>query len=465
LEGVSKTQVPPATFLGLRRTAWIEIAIFFIAMLVLDYTVGHGIRFFAVSPHPFWIIVLLISIQYGTNEGVVTALIATLILLSGNIPTQSVMQDRFEYIIYLIKNPLLWFAAAIFIGELRVRQIKERDDLRYSLSLAEEREATIAESYESLKKIKESMELHIAGEMQTALKAYQVFKKLESLSKEEILLGAKDLMSVLINPKKYSVYALTTRGFELITSEGWEKKDSFAEIFLSTTLLYREIASRQRVLCVINLEDRDFLENEGVLAAPIFDPEGGEVFGMIKVELIPFLQLKVTTIETLKLIGEWIGKAYSNRLAFERAKEASLLNPQTLLFSPTFFDYQRDFITALGKRLNFDVTLVKIILLNADELTIRDKLHAGRLLNRVVKMALRSVDRFNQPFEYQKMGGEFAVLLPGTTKESAQVVVERMKERLAEYPEAMSLFRFEYHILALYEHKEPTFKTSSPEET
>jgi polysaccharide biosynthesis protein PelD len=455
LEAVAKShpQAPPTHFLGLRRTAWIEMLIFFSLMLVLDYFFGHRDRFFTVSPHPFWIIVILISVQYGTNEGVIAALIATLLLLFGNLPGQSVLQDRFEYIIYLIKNPLLWFVASIFIGELRVRQIRERDDLRYALSLAEEREATIAESYESLKKIKENMELHIAGEMQTALRAYQVFKKLESLSKEEILLGAKDLMTVLVNPKKYSVYALTTRGFEMIISEGWEEKDSFTELFLATTVMYREIASRQRVLCVINLEDREILGNEGVLAAPILDPEGGEVFGMLKIELIPFLQLKVTTIETLKLIGEWIGKAYSNKLAFERAKEASLLNPQTLLFSPTFFDYQRDFITALGKRLNFDVTLVKIVLTNADELTIRDKLHAGRLLNRVVKVALRAVDKFNQPFEYQKMGGEFAVLLPGTSKENAHVVVQRMKEHLTEYPEAMTLFHFEYHIIALYEHQ------------
>jgi len=449
-----KSQIVRTKFLGLRRTAWIEISIFFCVVLILDQFLGHGNRFFTVSPHPFWIIILLISVQYGTNEGVVAALLATLVLLLGPVPTQSASQDRFEYIIYLTKNPLLWFVTAIFIGELRVRQIKEIDDLNYALSLAEEREATIAESYESLKKIKENMELHIAGEMQTALKAYQVFKKLESLSKEEILLGAKDLISVLINPKKYSVFAITPRGLEMITAEGWQEKDSFTEIFLATTVLYREIASRQRVLSVINLEDRDLLENEGVLAAPIFDPEGGEVFGMIKIELIPFLQLKVTTIETLKLIGEWIGKAYSNKLTFERAKEASLLNPQTLLFSPTFFDYQRDFITALGKRLNFDVTLVKIVLTNADDLTIRDKLHAGRLLNRVVKVALRSVDRFNQPFEYQKMGGEFAILLPGTSKDNAQIVVERMKERLGDYPEAMNLFHFEYHILVLYEHKD-----------
>jgi hypothetical protein len=295
------------------------------------------------------------------------------------------------------------------------------------------------------------MELHIAGEMQTALRAYQVFKKLESLSKEEILLGAKDLMSVLVNPKKFSVYALTQRGLEMITNEGWEAKDTFAELFLPATVIYREIVSRQRIMSVINQEDRQFMENEGVLAAPIIDPEGGEVHGMIKIELIPFLQLKVTTIETLKLIGEWIGKAYANRLAFERAKEASFVNPQTLLFSPTFFDYQREFMAELGKRLKFDVSLIKVFLTNADKLSIRDKLHAGRLLNRVVKSSLRGVDKFNQPFEYQKQGGEFAILLPGTSKENAQIVVDRIKERLTDYPEALSLFHFEYHIISLYE--------------
>lgn len=447
----ARNQPSPSKFLGLRTTAWLEMVIFFCVVFVIDFLFGRRDRFFFISPHPFWIIVLLISVQYGTNEGVVAAFISTCILLFGNLPEQTVLQDRFEYIIYLIKNPLLWFVAAVFIGEVRVRQMQERDELRYALSLSEEREATIAESYESLKKIKENMELHIAGEMQTALRAYQVFKKLESLSKEEILLGAKDLMAVLVNPKKYSVYALTPKGLELLSNQGWEAKDTFAELFLPTTVIYREIVSRQRIMSVINQGDRQFLEDEGVLAAPIVDTESGEVYGMIKIELIPFLQLKVTTIETLKLIGEWIGKAYANRVAFDHAKEGSFVNPQTLLFSPTFFDYQRDFMAALGKRLNFDVSLIKIFLKNVDQLSIRDKLHAGRLLNRIVKSSLRDVDKFNQPFEYQKQGGEFAILLPGTSKKNAQIVVDRIKERLADYPEALSLFHFEYHIIGLHE--------------
>jgi polysaccharide biosynthesis protein PelD len=451
LDAEAKKMGTNTRFLSIERTAWIEMALFFTFAIGADYVFGSKNRFFNVAPHPFWIIVLLMAIQYGTNVGIIAAFLSTAFLLLGNLPEQSVLQDRFEYAVFVIKNPLLWFVAAILIGELRVRQMRERDDLRYALSLAEEREATIAESYESLKKIKENMEMHIAGEMQTALRAYQVFKRLESLSKEEILLGARDLMTVLVNPKKSSVFALTPRGLEMISSLGWEEKDHFSEIFLPTTIIYREIVSRQRVMSVINQEDRQFMENEGVLAAPIIDPDAGEVYGMIKVELIPFLQLKVTTIETLKLVGEWVGKAYSNKLAFERAKEASFVNPQTLLFSPTFFDYQKDFITTLAKRLNFNVCLVKVFLMNADALTIRDKLHAGRLLNRVVKTSLRGADKFNQPFEYQKQGGEFAILLPGTSKEHAQIVVDRIKERLKEYPEALSLFQFEYHIIVLYE--------------
>lgn len=54
------------------------------------------------------------------------------------------------------------------------------------------------------------------------------------------------------------------------------------------------------------------------------------------------------------------------------------------------------------------------------------------------------------------MGGEFAVLLPGTPKANAQIVIDRLRERLADYPEALSLFHFDFHVVALHEEKAKT---------
>ncbi len=119
-------------FLGLRLVAWIEMLIFFCLMFAIAFIFRIPFNYFSVSPHPFWIIVILMAAQYGTNEGLVAAIISTCVLLLGPLPTQDILQDRFQYFFILVKTPLLWFIAAVIFGELRKRQIRERDHLKKS---------------------------------------------------------------------------------------------------------------------------------------------------------------------------------------------------------------------------------------------------------------------------------------------------------------------------------------------
>lgn len=76
----------PRELFGLRATALIEMAIFFAVALGLDALVFDGDRFREVAPHPFWALVILVSLQYGTNEGLLAAIFSSAALLVGNIP-------------------------------------------------------------------------------------------------------------------------------------------------------------------------------------------------------------------------------------------------------------------------------------------------------------------------------------------------------------------------------------------
>jgi len=67
----------------------LEIVFLLAVVLMVDHTFFAGDRFWGVQPHPFFFIVLLISVQYGAIEGLVTALLASTALLAGNIPEQN----------------------------------------------------------------------------------------------------------------------------------------------------------------------------------------------------------------------------------------------------------------------------------------------------------------------------------------------------------------------------------------
>ena len=76
----------PRRLLGVRVAAWVEIALFFVAVLAIDALLLDGDRFWDVRPHPFWLIVILVAVQYGANASLVAALTASLALTVGNLP-------------------------------------------------------------------------------------------------------------------------------------------------------------------------------------------------------------------------------------------------------------------------------------------------------------------------------------------------------------------------------------------
>ncbi|QLH35017.1 MAG: hypothetical protein HWD61_01775 [Parachlamydiaceae bacterium] len=52
------------------------------------------------------------------------------------------------------------------------------------------------------------------------------------------------------------------------------------------------------------------LNSEGILAVPILSSPESPAMGMIKIEEMPFQGLKLSTIESLRLIATSLGKAY-----------------------------------------------------------------------------------------------------------------------------------------------------------
>jgi hypothetical protein len=299
----------PKFIFALRTSAWVEIVCFFLILYLISYFLGTSANFYQVSPHPFWILIILISTQYGSNEGLLAALISTLaLLLLGPIPPQNILQDKFEHFLLLAKLPILWFATAIILGELRLRQIHENEALKKASIVATEREKTIAESYKALQVIKERLEIRVASEMSTALMAIASFRELEGGGKEGLIKGTINLVKTLISPEKCSVYFLERDELKRAACDGWDEKDRFAEKIAKGSPLFQEIAINKREISI--LSDPLVLGEDGVLAAPIVS--NNKVFGMIKIESIPFSRLKTEEIESLGLIGQWVGSNFAN---------------------------------------------------------------------------------------------------------------------------------------------------------
>ncbi len=411
--------------LGFRKSALLEIIIFFIIMVLLDIFAFSGNRFFDVSPHPYWIIVLLMAIQYGTAEAVLASIIASFALLAGSMPDQTIYQDKYDYILFVAKHPLMWFTASVILGELRQRHIRERDRLKDELEAANQREENISEAYKRLKDLKETMELRIAGQFRSSIDAYKAAKAIEKLHPTDVLQGIDELVRAVINPQKFSVYVMTAKGLECTITAGWNDTEQYTRVYDANSPIYNEIVGKQHTISVVNSEHERILAEQGVLAGPLINRETGEITGMLKIEKLGFLDLNLGSIETFTAICEWIGMAMTNARNHQVIKSDSVVNPDHQLMTYNYFKRHSDYIATLAKRVGFDVSMVIIKLSNPSLLSEETRKQVAIILSDAVNKTLRKVDL---AFDYRTNGEEYAIVLPSTNIDGANIVVNKIMQ-------------------------------------
>ncbi len=414
----------PVLVLGLRQAAMIELAVFLGGLLILDLIAFSGDRFWFVAPHPFWAVVVLIAMQYGTNEGLVAAVACAGALLLGNIPDQSIDQDTYEFIYEVAFRPALWLGCAVLLGELRMRHLNTERKLRKDLAGSREREETIADAYASLKRVQEKLEVRVASELRTVVSTYKAATELQNQTPGGVLLGAIDLVEAVLNPSKFSLFTINNGILEASLQNGWEAGDRYLTAIKSEHRLFQAVVGEQRFLSAGVPEDDKILAGQALLAGPLFIGGSGEVVGMMKIEDMGFGDLNFTAVENFKVICELMSTALGNARQADRMQRQPALATDSTLHSETFFARQTAFLSALARRVGFPVTVLLLRVENPEDLTPEQIQDMPGVLRDVTSHALRTTD---MAFEYRRSEWEYAIVLPNTPRENARAVAAKLR--------------------------------------
>ncbi len=408
--------------------ALIEIVLFIAATLAIDYFFFNGHRFRDVTLHPFWLMVLLVSVQYGVGEGLVAAIAGAAALWIGNLPPVRLDQDIYGYWLGIAAMPAAWLAAAVLFGELRARDRRRIAMLSQALDDSERQNDTLSRAYDDINAAKRELEARVAGQLKTVFSLYQAAKAIERLGPGEVLSGVAELVRAILSAKRFSVFllkgdALEAVALETVVTEGWGAGERLPERYDAGSILYQSVVGGQRFLCAARKADAEILGDDGMLAGPILSAEG-RVLGMLKIEGLAFLDLNLTAIENFRIVCDWVGTAFSKAKAFENVASDSLYSSERLVLSTSFLERQITFLSALGRRMKFDVTLLEVTITGAAEATEADRLLFARTVGEVVGRSLRTTDL---AFDHKRSGFEFAVLLPGTSTAEARIVADKLE--------------------------------------
>ena len=435
----------PVTIFGVRGSAIIEIIIFLTTFVAYSEILGDGNRFLNCHPHPFWIILLLITVQYGKNEAVFCVILMTFALYFYNKPEPIITESLYDYWLRLTKLPLMWTSAAVILGGLRSRKIDLEQALRDEIEQKNTQNAAITDSYKKLQEINEALERRLAGEVDSAIKIYEAAKTLENLERSKRIDGINDIVSSIMKPNKFSFYTLEENGLKQLSEFGWDN-EGYKTSFDVNSRLFNEVVNHKRILAMINEKDEEILAGEGMLAGPLIDIETGEVHGMLKFEEFGFKQMTLRNLHMFKILCEWIGMAMANMNRIDTANEDSMVDRKHMLYSYNFLKLQSDFLTALAKRMNFYLTKLNIKLTNPNELSENERLEIVLAMGNAIKNSLRQVDQF---FDEKKKGEEFAILLPGTAHDNAEIVINKIKDALKENTKDIKKAKLSYTVQTL----------------
>ncbi len=440
---VDESHVKPAN----RIVAYLELIGFIGVLVAIDYLFQPMDGFENVNPNPYWIPVILLSVQYGVFEGLTAAVAASLAsLLSGVDPGffQLLMDqgpgaafdrasgssfETFTNEDYLIaweyaSQPILWIVSALFVGLLRERLRQRNQELEIDLGQTAQRERVLTDAYNALLETKEQLEVRVAGQLRTVFTLYQAAKAIEKLGPGEVLIGIADLVRAVMQPTKFSLYLLNGSMLEAVTNDGWEDEDTYARVFDSNTAIFREVVGRQRFLSAVNSEDERLLEGQGILAGPLTSVESGEVVGMLKIEKMGFLELHVSSLENFRILSDWVGTAFSNARRFRKAQGNMFLNEDSQLFTDAVYRANTKFMKLLGEKFGLGISAIQVKAAGLDVVRPEQKAAFVAVLKNVVESHM---PEFVQVYEHRQSGRDFALMIPGAHPETAG---PRLAERI-----------------------------------
>jgi hypothetical protein len=172
-EGCSKptdrdaTDKEPGLLEMLSLSGWRWLALETLGLLAAIAALKHW--FFADAeltsmPHPYWLVVLLASAQYGVTGGMIATVAAAVAYLFELSPPSAV-QDFYGYAGMVAVQPTAWLATALVLGGLRSLQIYQTAELDRHLAACRRRANDLADGLERAAAEIDGLERRIATDM------------------------------------------------------------------------------------------------------------------------------------------------------------------------------------------------------------------------------------------------------------------------------------------------------------
>jgi polysaccharide biosynthesis protein PelD len=416
---------------GLRASALVESALALAGLVMLASLVGNEVRFADIAPHPFWLVVLLISVFYGSKEGLAAAAMASAFLLVDNLPDQFFGESFSSWLLRATAEPVLWFLAAILFGaksdDFRQRIASQEEELMR----AGEKVTTLAGAFEDAQQANSVLERELSASSRTISTVYDASRSLAKDDDAAFLASIPDFLRKLLGSGDFAVYLEDAGMLRPVADDA----DAGRTAIDPEDALFRVVFEQRQFLRIASPVDQLILDGRGVMAGPLVCERSDAVGGIVIARDIAARHLAPSTYYDFQLACAWLGMVLQERRTRRFDPYSAERMDQTLRVLSSLAEIQQFPLTALF------VTVSGALGEEGDAGFDRTAFFCG-----IASAVL--ADR--QPwFVYPDDGWDFLILLPGESVSSGRRLAERLKIALLQSSGCSDFGAVRYELEAL----------------
>ncbi len=390
--------------------------------------------FINVSPHPYWLVVILTASRYGFSAGAFSGLLTALMYLGFAtllVPDISLVDFKS---LGMWGKPALFFIVGVIIGEMKELSIKEYD------VLSEERDAykdafnKIKTKFDVLREAKQEIDTRIISQENTLGTLYEAAQGLRTLNQESIFPAVLEILRDFMSVEDCSVYLLEGDEFKLNTAIR-HGKSILPDRMPYTEGLMGIAAEDKRAVSIKDVATAHMAPSGIIISAPILADNLKHVVGVLNVEKMPFMKFNSDSVRVAGLVADWCGSSIENATLFKDTKDKLIADEMIDAYTYDYFKrrLREEFIRS--RRYELDLSLILLEFPSMENASDEGREEVLMAFSMILKNQIREIDILflnNKP-------GSFFLILPTTPPAGARVVVKNILSAFR----ALSMMAFE----------------------
>ncbi|WP_432736735.1 GAF domain-containing protein [Maridesulfovibrio sp. FT414] len=390
--------------------------------------------FLNVSPHPFWIVILLTAVRYGFSGGVFSGGLSALILLAFkalSIPDLAVADFK---TLSMWGKPILFFVVGTVIGEMRQMQIKEYNDVCEARDTYKDAFEKIKVKLDILSEAKQEVDTRILSQESTLGTLYEAAQGLRTLSIDSIYPAVLEILRDFMEVEECSIYLLEGNEFRLDTAIR-HGRGYLPEVVPVGEGLMSLAASRKKAVSIRDVASNESMPGGIIISAPILADNQRHVVGVLNVEKMPFLKFTSDSVRVAGLVADWCGSSVENATVFAETKHKLIADEIIDAYTYEYFKRRLREEFVRSRRYALDLSLILLEFPGLSNASDEGRDEVLMAFSMILKNQIREIDIL---FISDKPGA-FYLILPTTPPAGARVVVNNLLNSF----KALSVMAFE----------------------